>query len=48
MGEDPLQALETLWLHTVNIHLKNGRHFPGEKVHYGYPLGGGDMTSSRF
>ncbi|MDF2927751.1 MAG: hypothetical protein K0R57_6665 [Paenibacillaceae bacterium] len=48
LGEDPLQALEALWPHTVNVHLKNGRHAPGGKVRYGYPLQDGEMDFKPF
>ncbi|RAU93706.1 sugar phosphate isomerase/epimerase [Paenibacillus sp. YN15] len=48
MGENPLQALQALWPHTVNIHLKNGRHSPEGKVRYGYPLREGDMDFMPF
>ncbi|ANE48544.1 hypothetical protein SY83_22190 [Paenibacillus swuensis] len=43
MGEDPLEALEKLWPHTVNVHLKNGVHAPDGTVSYGVPIGDGEM-----
>lgn len=48
MGEEPLRALDALWPHTVNVHLKNGVRDASGTVRYGIRLRDGEMNFKPF